>query len=274
MPTTCATISCTSHSAQSVAPGPVRLEPAPRPRRRTGGTRWASQRMARSFAGDARRPACCVDMVCHVRLPSFLRGAGGSPTPSAHIWIARSSSLPAAVAARVVRQLLVDQAAEDGEQDLDLAAVGDADRRESLDVHVRPRGRTAHTPRRTARTRGSSAGSSAGSAPGPRPRSRRRLQRLLATPAPAAQPATSVAPGIELVVGAPRLAEHRVVDRVLRREVRVQRRRLHPDAVGDVAQGQGGQALLPRHGPGGFQDLQPRRLTAFGLPIASRFHLT
>ena len=43
-----------------------------------------------------------------------------------------------------------------------------------------------------------------------------------------------------------------------------------PDPVGDVAQGELAESLLARHLPRGLEDLEPRRLTAFGLPIAIR----
>src|SRR6185369_9543538 len=64
------------------------------------------------------------------------------------------------------------------------------------------------------------------------------------------------------------LGEHRVVDRVLRVEVRVQRRGLHPHPAGQVAERQGGQTLVPYEVPGGGEDLGPGGLTPFGPPIS------
>ena len=68
----------------------------------------------------------------------------------------------------------------------------------------------------------------------------------------------------------PGLLEHRVVDRVLGGEVRVQRGLLHADPDRNVAQGQPGDAALARRVPGRLEDLPPRRLTPFGLPITIR----
>ena len=68
----------------------------------------------------------------------------------------------------------------------------------------------------------------------------------------------------------PGLLEHRVVDRVLGSEVRVQRGLLHADPHGDVAQGQAGHAALVGRVPGRLEDLPPGCLTTFGLPIAFR----
>ena len=66
------------------------------------------------------------------------------------------------------------------------------------------------------------------------------------------------------------LREHRVVDRVLRGEVPVQRRRPHPDLGGDVAQRQAGESLLARLLPGGLEDLGPGGFAPFGTSITSR----
>ena len=74
----------------------------------------------------------------------------------------------------------------------------------------------------------------------------------------------------DLLVVAPRLTEHRVVDRVLGLEVGVERRRPHAHPLGKVAQGELGQALLLRELPGGLENLRASSLTAFGYPIALR----
>ena len=74
----------------------------------------------------------------------------------------------------------------------------------------------------------------------------------------------------DLLVVTPRLAEHRVVDRMLGLEVGVERRRSHAHPLGKVAQGECGQALLLREFPGGFENLRTSCLTAFGDPIAPR----
>ena len=74
----------------------------------------------------------------------------------------------------------------------------------------------------------------------------------------------------DLLEVAPRLTEHRVVDRVLGLEVRVERRRSHAHPLGKVAQGELGQALLLRELPGGLEDLRASSRTTFGYPITLR----
>ena len=67
----------------------------------------------------------------------------------------------------------------------------------------------------------------------------------------------------------PALGEHRVVDRVLRGEVLVERRRPHPHPRREVAQRQRGQAVLAHQVPGRVEDLGLGRLAAAvpaGLP--------
>jgi hypothetical protein len=74
----------------------------------------------------------------------------------------------------------------------------------------------------------------------------------------------------DLLVIAPRLSEHRIVDRELGLKVRVERRRSHAHPLGKISKGELGQALLLRKFPGGFEDLPASRLTTFGDPIALR----
>ena len=56
------------------------------------------------------------------------------------------------------------------------------------------------------------------------------------------------------------VGEHRVVDGVLRREVGVQRRRLHAECSGDVPQAHRGEPVLTCERPGRVDDLPPCRL--------------
>ena len=68
------------------------------------------------------------------------------------------------------------------------------------------------------------------------------------------------------------LGKHRVVDRMLRVEVRVERGRLHADTLREVAQGQGGQALGAHQLPRRIEDLRFGCLMAFGSSITSWFY--
>ena len=74
----------------------------------------------------------------------------------------------------------------------------------------------------------------------------------------------------ELAVG---LAEHRVVDVVLRREVHVQRRRAHANSRGKLAQRPARQALLVGQGPRGGEDLAARGLMSLA-PLVHALTLT
>jgi hypothetical protein len=69
---------------------------------------------------------------------------------------------------------------------------------------------------------------------------------------------------------APRLAEHRIVDRVLGLKVCVERRRSHAHPLGEVTKGELGQALLLGKLPCGLEDLRACGRTTFGCSITFR----
>jgi 2-polyprenyl-6-methoxyphenol hydroxylase-like FAD-dependent oxidoreductase len=73
------------------------------------------------------------------------------------------------------------------------------------------------------------------------------------------------------VAYAPRLPEHRVINSVLGREVRVQRGWLHADPGRDLAQRHTDQAAFVRDLPRHRENLPPCSLTTFGLPITIRY---
>src|SRR5258708_35776086 len=65
----------------------------------------------------------------------------------------------------------------------------------------------------------------------------------------------------DLEILRPGLAEHRVVDRVLRREVRVQRRRLHTYPRRDLSESHGRQTVALGDLPRSIDDLPPSCLS-------------
>ena len=72
-----------------------------------------------------------------------------------------------------------------------------------------------------------------------------------------------------LAVG-PRIAEHRIVDAVLRLEVGVERRGAHSHSVRNVTKGDLGQPAVMGDVPGSIEDLAPGSLTTFGDSVTSR----